>query len=376
MSWMTTGKMIVSLVCFGLLLGCETPTNERKKSHLTASQTPEVTSDVSAKNQETTPCGPSLGKDVCYQLSFDGKLRYFWLHLPEELPSHPPLVIGLHGLKAGPNGINSLMGIRALADARHYVALLPVALEIAPATGLWKSFTKCCRDAGGLLTSQEQQFWNELNQYLDSFSDVDFLKYLIDFMVQEHSIDSKKIYVIGHSNGGMMAYKLACEASELISAVISLAGTLESDTQSCRPSTSVAVMHLHSPTDTTIPFNGGPPGMSAIKILATGFSELLGKTVDLAIVESFFAENVNQASAQATVDRWGAVNHCQSQSVAPYPAALLMDSQGVGPDSTLITFQGCTKGTEFVVLSEKAQHTPLLDLKALQKLMGDFLDRN
>jgi polyhydroxybutyrate depolymerase len=60
---------------------------------------------------------------------------------------------------------------------------------------------------------------------------------------------------MGHSNGGMMAYRLACDLSEKITAVAVVTGALVDDT--CNPTKPVSTLHIHGNLDPTIPFHGG-----------------------------------------------------------------------------------------------------------------------
>ena len=57
------------------------------------------------------------------------------------------------------------------------------------------------------------------------------------------------------SNGAMMAYRLACEAPELIRAIAPVAGT--DNTKTCTPSRPVPVIQFHARDDDHVLFNGG-----------------------------------------------------------------------------------------------------------------------
>jgi polyhydroxybutyrate depolymerase len=57
------------------------------------------------------------------------------------------------------------------------------------------------------------------------------------------------------SNGGMMAYRLACDAPDLFRDVAAVAGT--DNTASCAPRRPVSVLHIHARDDDMVLFNGG-----------------------------------------------------------------------------------------------------------------------
>ncbi|MEN9643843.1 MAG: hypothetical protein RL238_512 [Actinomycetota bacterium] len=85
--------------------------------------------------------------------------------------------------------------------------------------------------------------------------DVAFIDALIDEMMADHHIDADRVYVVGHSNGGFMAYPLACELSDRIAAVGLQAGGLMVDT--CAPERPVSLLHVHGRDDTNVPLDGG-----------------------------------------------------------------------------------------------------------------------
>jgi poly(3-hydroxybutyrate) depolymerase len=63
------------------------------------------------------------------------------------------------------------------------------------------------------------------------------------------------VWVVGHSNGGMMAYRLACELSTRVTAIGVAAGALVIDT--CAPVRPVSALHVHGELDTVVPLTGG-----------------------------------------------------------------------------------------------------------------------
>lgn len=57
------------------------------------------------------------------------------------------------------------------------------------------------------------------------------------------------------SNGGLMSYRLACDAADVFSAIGSVAGT--DNTTSCTPSRPIPVMHIHALNDPNVVYTGG-----------------------------------------------------------------------------------------------------------------------
>ncbi|MGR8978768.1 MAG: alpha/beta hydrolase family esterase [Gammaproteobacteria bacterium] len=88
--------------------------------------------------------------------------------------------------------------------------------------------------------------------------DVGFISALIDDLGRRVSIDSRRIFITGHSNGGMMAHRLGEELPERIAAVVSVAGA---HVPSISGGRAVPVLHIHSVDDPRALYDGGlgPP---------------------------------------------------------------------------------------------------------------------
>jgi len=89
----------------------------------------------------------------------------------------------------------------------------------------------------------------------DLVDDVAFLDQLITELATRYDIDPERVWVVGHSNGGMMAYRAACELSSRITAIGVAAGAMMIDP--CSPTRPVAALHLHGGLDTVVPLAGG-----------------------------------------------------------------------------------------------------------------------
>jgi polyhydroxybutyrate depolymerase len=69
-------------------------------------------------------------------------------------------------------------------------------------------------------------------------------------------IDPARVYATGISNGGMMSYRLGCEASDTFAAIAPVSATLFT-TAPCQPARRVSVLHIHGLADQNVPFDGG-----------------------------------------------------------------------------------------------------------------------
>lgn len=164
------------------------------------------------------------------------------LHVPEVLTEGKqyPLVVILHGF--GANGFTQY----AFFGASSLVST-DTALVIAP--------------DGLASTSTGRLFWNADPACCDfdhqNPDDVGYIGGLIEDISATWPVDKNQVYVVGHSNGGYMAYRMACERADLIAAIGSLAGNAATDASACNPSRPVSVLHLHGTNDDMVPYLEG-----------------------------------------------------------------------------------------------------------------------
>ena len=98
--------------------------------------------------------------------------------------------------------------------------------------------------------------WNACNccayAQIQGVDDVGFISALLDDLEKRANIDQQRIYIVGHSNGGMMAHRLGEALPERITAIASIAGA---------HGQAVPVLHIHSEDDPRAHYYGGlgPP---------------------------------------------------------------------------------------------------------------------
>lgn len=113
----------------------------------------------------------------------------------------------------------------------------------------------------GSKDSKGRRFWNASPACCDfdgrGVDDVGRLAALIDAWRGRPDVDAKRIYVVGHSNGGFMAHRLACELADRIAAVASVGGAGPSEGQRCAPAAPIAVLEVHGDADDIVRYDGG-----------------------------------------------------------------------------------------------------------------------
>ena len=157
-------------------------------------------------------------------------------------PSRPaPLLILLHGYTGSGDDIDSYFGLGPAAEEAGFVYATPDGTIDSNGNRFWNATDACCNFDRG------------------SVDDVAYLSSVIADIQGKVAIDPKRIAVVGHSNGGFMSYRMACERADLVAAIVSLAGVTFADPADCKPSEPVSVAHVHGTADDTILFGGGGP---------------------------------------------------------------------------------------------------------------------
>ncbi|MFT6290351.1 MAG: polyhydroxybutyrate depolymerase [Ilumatobacter sp.] len=221
-----------------------------------------------------------------------------------------PLVLLLHGYTVSGDIQEAYFKFEPLAESRGFLYVHP----------------------DGTVDAQGEQFWNATDACCafrsDAPDDAGYLMAIIEQVSAEYNVDPKAIFLAGHSNGGFMSYRMACQHADTIAGIASLAGATFADTADCAPSEPVSVLQVHGTNDQTIFYDGG--------------------------------SNVGNdyPSAPQTVEAWVAYNGCDT-TPAVTADALDLDAGIEGADSHVEAFVGCEQGSEVELWSiDGGSHIP------------------
>lgn len=156
-----------------------------------------------------------------------------------------PLVILLHGLSGTAKTEDAYLGLSYRVSRRGFILLAPEGMPMPIGTTIGGG-----QDLGG------NQFWNATDFCCDlaktDVDDVSYLLHLLEYAKKTYKVDSERVYIIGHSNGGFMANRLGCEAGKHFAAMASLAGGAYDDLKKCRVLDPVSYLQIHAVDDPTV----------------------------------------------------------------------------------------------------------------------------
>ncbi len=174
---------------------------------------------------------PPFAIDVFGTVLNQGQNRTYYLHTPgADTPAHPlPLVVALHGSGMQGQDMADTTALSKLADQEGFVVVYPDGL---------------------------QKKWNVSGKSPED--NVAFVHALIQQVQKVRAIDPQRIYVVGLSNGGILAQKLACEAPDHIAAIATVAASLPTQFAAhCQTQKPIAVLMVNGTADTVVPWAGG-----------------------------------------------------------------------------------------------------------------------
>ena len=150
-----------------------------------------------------------------------------------------PLVILLHLLTYTGDMQESYMKLRPLAEGLGFLYCYPDGTTNQLGYQFWNATDACC------------DFWNT------GVDDAGNLRGVIEQIAGRFAVDRKRIYLVGHLNGGFMAYRMACQSADLIAGIASMNGATFLAPNRYVPSEAVNILHIHTTDDSVVPYGGG-----------------------------------------------------------------------------------------------------------------------
>jgi polyhydroxybutyrate depolymerase len=152
------------------------------------------------------------------------------------------LIVLLHGRGNNATLTDLYLGLSRSQPFHDYLLLLPEGTVRDDGQQVWNATESCCATNN---------------------RDVDDSKYLQDLVAEvksKYSVDPKRIYLYGHSNGGFMSYRLACDTNGLFAGVVSVAGSEFANPADCKTTTPINILQIHGTEDSIVPFDAEAAG--------------------------------------------------------------------------------------------------------------------
>jgi polyhydroxybutyrate depolymerase len=236
------------------------------------------------------------------RLAHGGRERSYLLHVPPGgSGAGRPLLLAFHGGGGNGPGFQRYAGLDPLADRDGWLVAYPNGTSrIFDGRLLTWNAGSCC----GFAADAE-------------VDDVGFALAVIEDVARLAALDRTRVYATGHSNGAMMAYRLAAEAPERVAAIAPVAGAMMLDTFA--PARPVPVLHIHSVDDPRALYAGG--------------------------ATEVFGREIRHRPVDGGIERWRVADGCP-------PEAAVLDTRrrpaegGAVHTATLLAWAPCASGSE------------------------------
>lgn len=187
-----------------------------------------------------------------YQMAADmdtnGYARKSLVHIPSGYnPAQQwPLLIVLHGAFSTGQEVADETGFNELAERKGFIVLYPEGIGILGFLQHWNA-GHCCGKAAD-----------------DAVDDMGFIDTAIGKAIRRFSVDKTRIFLVGHSNGGMLAFRYAALHPEKLAGVAAVSAAINSKAEDLSsfpmlpvPQQPLPVCIIHGIEDDYIPFGDG-----------------------------------------------------------------------------------------------------------------------
>lgn len=169
----------------------------------------------------------------------DGHYRIFHFNKPNNSNPNKNLIFVLHG--SGGNGIKSMKAttkLMALSESENLLLVFP--------DGYKKNWNECRKNAPAAAN-------------VENIDENIFFAKMIEYCVENFKVNAGRVFVVGTSGGGHMAYKLAFTMPEKFKAIAAIVANIpDTSNMDCiEKRKPMPVMIINGTNDSTNPYNGG-----------------------------------------------------------------------------------------------------------------------
>jgi polyhydroxybutyrate depolymerase len=172
-----------------------------------------------------------------------GMTRWYRVHVPDDYDPNQstPVILAFHGGGGDARQFADHTQLWMIADREDFLLVFPEGTGALAGPPFFLLETWNAGDCCG---------WAE-NHNVD---DVQFTRDMVAALASEWNVDLQRVFATGHSNGGMMSYRLGIEAPDLVRAIAPNAASLEIGGL---PPAPVPLLVMHGQLDCNVPYQGG-----------------------------------------------------------------------------------------------------------------------
>jgi polyhydroxybutyrate depolymerase len=255
----------------------------------------------------TVFAAPAAAETFYNSIGSGGRERTFVVSTPAgaKRGQRLPTVIALHGGLMQGRSLQKIFGMDELTDKGRFAVVYPDGLK---------------------------RRWND-GRAIDQSGpdDVRFIRRLAEHLVESGLADPRRLYLLGVSNGGMLTYRIACEAPGIFTAYAAVIANMSAlVAENCKPGHAAPIIVINSTDDRMMPYDGGEVG--------------------------HFRNRGEVLSTEETIDFWRRHNGCSEQSqMKPLPDKDRDDDSTVNARQ----YSDCRSGSAVVLLTvEGGGHVP------------------
>jgi len=302
--------------------------------------------------EKDAPARAAQPNDIQAKIDVNDVSRSYVVHLPKgyDQQQHYPTVILLHGRNQDASDMARLTHFNQLADKDSIIAVYPNS-----AHGQWNIGVRSDEAAaasprrgygrrggwpggggggypgggggypgsGGGYPGGGQgggQNPEENRKRPEPVDDIAFLNQMLDQIALNYSLDTRRIYATGLSDGGFMALRVGCSMADRVAAIAAV-GAAMPKTMICLPSRAIPALFINGTDDPVVPDNGGTYKPRRFHIL----------------------------SAEDSAKTWAKFDRCGEKPVQDK----LPSAEKGGKDTKTYTYSGCQSNAQVVLYSVK-----------------------
>ena len=227
--------LVVTLVTL-ILVGCSTPEAIPTTIPPTITPIPTKTAVPTITLTPTTTAVPTIPSgDSKRTLMVNDLERSYLLHIPPGISNQQslPMVFAFHGMGNTATVMKKMTDFDDVADQAKFLVVYPTGIDQT-----W-NYGGGGTGAAGPGSVDELAFVQEILSDLNTIA----------------TIDPKRIYATGFSQGAALVYRLACDMSDIFAAIAPVSHPM--DHGSCQPTQAVSVFHVHGLNDVIRAYSDG-----------------------------------------------------------------------------------------------------------------------